>query len=368
MRRILAQARKELTQIQRDRTALAMAIVLPLALVTLLGNALSLTVTDIAIVVQDLDKTPLSRQYVDAFRTSLTFRVEPLAPTARPESALLSNRARAALIIPEFFERDLQRGRNVEAQVLVDATDANTANIVRGAATAITNAFQQGFQSPAANVGVVPEIRLWYNPGRKSSAYIGPGAFVVALSLLPPLLTALAMAREREGKTIIQVYVSGTSAHEYLLGKILAYYLLTSVAWLMAFVLISWEMGLRLTGDPTPFVVGSLVFLFTTVTFGALLGVVAPDQATAIQMVQFVAFVLAFLLSGFIYPIANIPVQIRWISLFTPARYYLHIVRDAFLRGGGWPAEWQQVGSMCLLGLLLYFLAWRRMRRMQVKA
>lgn len=367
MRRILAQARKELIQIRRDRTALALALVLPVILVTLLSRAISLTVTNMAIVVQDLDQTPVSRHYTDAFRESLTFRVVALPPDAKPESALLSGRARAALTIPEHFERSLRRGASPEVQVMVDATDANTANVIRGAVNGISQWFSSAGATPPG-APVQAQIRLWFNPGRKSVDYMGPGAFVVALSLLPPLLMALAMAREVEGKTILQVYVSGITAREYLLGKILAYYLLVVGAWSLALTAVLLGLGLRLVGDPVPFVVGSLAFIFSTVTFGAMIGVRAPDQATAIQMVQLVAFVLAFLLSGFIYPVANVPWQIRWISGITPARYYIEITRDAFLRGGGWSAEWRQIGMLLLLGGVLYRLAWLRIRRMQVQA
>ncbi len=368
MRRILAQAKKELIQIRRDRLALVMAIGLPLALMMLLGNAISLTVTDMAIVVQDLDQTPLSRKYIDAYRTSLTFHLVPLAPSVPPQSALLSSRARAALVIPEHFERDMQRGKSVRVQLLVDATDANTANIIRGDVSAITGTFENGLKDRVKGAPVQLEARLWFNPGRKSTLYIGPGAFAVALSLLPPLLMALAMSREKDGKTILQVYVSGISAREYLAGKILAYYLLVTIAWSLAFLLITSTMGLHLVGDPTPFLVGSFAFMFATVTFGALLGIRAPDQATAIQMVQLVAFVLAFLLSGFIYPLTNVPFQIRWISGITPARYYIDIVRDSFLRGGGWPAEWQPILSLILLGTALFLIAWKNLSKMQVKA
>lgn len=368
MRRILAQAKKELIQLRRDRLALVMAIGLPLLLVLLLGNAISLTVTDMSIVVQDLDQTPVSRRYIDAYRTSLTFHVVALPPAARPQSALLAGRTRAALIIPEHFERDLRRGRSVQVQMLVDATDANTANVIRGSVAAITSRFESKMRPKIAGAPLLLETRLWFNPGRKSNLYIGPGAFVVSLSLLPPLLMALAMSREKDGKTILQVYVSGISAHEYLLGKILAYYVLTTVAWTLAFLLVTTTMGLHVLGDPTMFLAGSLTFLFATVTFGALLGSRAPDQATAIQLVQIVAFILAFLLSGFIYPLTNVPYQIRWISSITPARYYIDIVRDAFLRGGGWAAEWRQVLSLLVLGLVLYGMTWRQMRRMQVKA
>lgn len=368
MRRIVAQIKKELIQIRRDRLALVMAVILPLVLLLLLGNAISLTVTDMAIVVQDLDQTPLSRKYIDAYRTSLTFHVVSLAPSAQPQSALLSNKARAALIIPEHFERNLQRGKTAELQMLVDATDANTANVIRGSVSAITKTFESGLHPKTEGAPVKLEARLWFNPGRKSVLYIGPGAFVVCLSLLPPLLMALAMSREKDGKTILQVYVSGISAREYLIGKIAAYYLIVSVAWMLAFLVATITMGLQIVGDPTPFIVGSLGFMYATVTFGALLGIRAPDQTTAIQMVQLVAFVLAFLLSGFIFPITNVPLAIRWISGITPARYYIDIVRDAFLRGGGWAAEWQPILSLYVLGSVLFFIAWRNIHRMQVKA
>src|SRR5215813_8508536 len=141
MKRILAQVRKELTQLWRDRLTLALALVLPVLLLLLLSKATSLTVKDIPLVVQDLDKTPMSRSYIDAVSTSLSFKVSALPPNVSPEHVLNQNQAGAALIIPPNFERDLQRAHNAEAQWLIDGTDANTANLMRGKASAITQAF-----------------------------------------------------------------------------------------------------------------------------------------------------------------------------------------------------------------------------------
>jgi len=143
MRRILAQIRKELTHIVRDRLALALALVLPVGFVALLGTTISLTVSDIPVVIQDLDQTPLSRRFADAFRSSLTFRVVPLPVAASPEWALTTGRARAAIVIPEHFARDLHRRGGPEAQILVDATDTNTALLTRGNAGAVTRAFSE---------------------------------------------------------------------------------------------------------------------------------------------------------------------------------------------------------------------------------
>lgn len=367
MRRIVAQARKEVTQLLRDRLALALALVLPLALTALMGTSVSLTVTDMPIIIQDFDNTPLSRRYADAFRTSLTYRVVALPPATSPELMLARGQARAAVIIPEHFEREIRRRRPVEAQVLVDATDANTAQLIRGTAAQITREFARQLGS-APSPAIHTATRLWFNPGREPQKFYGPGFLVLGLSIFPTVLAALAMSREGEQKTILQVYVSSISAHEFLLGKILAGMLIGFVQCLLLAVLMLTLFGLHFAGDPTPLIVGSVLFVFCVVSFGSLVGAAIPNQAAAVQAVALGGFLLAFLLSGLIFPIENIPDALRWISTLVQARYYVLIVRDAYLQGGGWPAVWWAVLAIGAIGLVFYALAWRTLRRMQVKA
>jgi ABC-2 type transport system permease protein len=368
MKRIIAQARKELTQTFRDRLTVVLALVLPLILLALLGTAISLTVTNLPIVIQDLDQSPLSRKYIDAYRASLTFRIVGLPVDMQPDEALETNRARAAIIIPEHFERDILRGQNTEVQWLIDATDANTANIMRGNAAAVTQAFLAQIRPLATGPAIKAQTRLWYNPGRESSKYIGPGVFAVGLALFPPLLAALAMSREGEQKTILQVYVSSISAHEFLIGKILAYFVIAAAEWALCLVLAFALFGLRFAGDPTPLLVSTVIYLICNVNFGTMVGVAIPNQAAAIQAVQIGGFLMSFLLSGFIFPVSNIPAGLRWISNIVPARYYIEIVRDAFVRGGGWPAVWDAPLMLALLALICFVVAWRKMRYMQVEA
>lgn len=368
MTRIIAQARKDLTQILRDRFALVLALLLPLGLISLLGTAISLSVTDIAIVVQDLDQTPLSRRYLDAFRSSLTFRVVTLPPATSPESALAAGRARAALIVPEHFARAIYRGGTAEVQLLVDATDTNTALLARGGAGQVTRAFARQLGANAPAPAVRTAIRLWFNPGREPRKFYGPGMFVLALSIFPPLLAALSMAREGEQHTLLQVYVSSISAREFLLGKILAGMVIGLAEWLLALGLLFTLFGLRFAGDPTPLVAGSVLFLFCAVSFGSLVGAAIPNQAAAMQVVALGGFLLGFLLSGLIFPIENIPAGLRWISALVQARYFIIVVRDAFLQGGGWLAVWPSVTAIGVIGLVYYAAAWWTMRRMQVQA
>ncbi len=367
MKRIFAQARKELAQVRRDRLVLFLALVLPQILLALFGTALSLTVTDVPIVIQDLDQTAFSRAYSDAWRQTLTFRVVELGSDSQPIDALDSGDARAAIIIPENFERDAIRGVPAEIQILVDATDANTANVLRGNAFGVTANFARSQRSGAAPA-IRPETRLWYNPGRDSKRFVGPGAFAVMFALFPPLLAALALSREGEQKTILQVYASSISAHEYLIGKTVAFWLVAVAQWMIGVAVLRFMFGIWFVADPTPLLVGTVAYLFCCVSFGVMVGAAIPNQAAAIQLVQIVGFLLSFLLSGLIFPISNIPAALRWIALFVPARYYIELSRDAFVRGAGWSAMWHVPIVLSAIGLVFFLVAWKRMRRMQVAA
>jgi hypothetical protein len=170
------------------------------------------------------------------------------------------------LIVPRNFGRDLARGVNTRCSLLVDATDANTARIVQGYVNQITRAFNQASGAMAGAMLVGAQVRLWYNPGRDSKKFYGPGIFVMGISMFPALLAALAMAKEGEQKTILQVYVSSISAHEFLLGKILAFMVIAARMDLAD----QPAHGLRLhiAGDPTPFLVGSVLYAFCVASFG----------------------------------------------------------------------------------------------------
>jgi ABC-2 type transport system permease protein len=190
---------------------------------------------------------------------------------------------------------------------------------------------------------------------------------VLGLSLFPPLLAALASAKEGEQKTILQVYVSSISAHEYLLGKILTFVAVAFCECLLLLTLLFTYFGLDFAGDPTCFIVATIFYAFCVTSFGTDRPAI-PNQQVAMQMVMLGGFLLVFMLSGLIYPIQNVPVQIRWLSNFIWGRYYIDIVRDALLEGGGWPAQWWKVLIIAFSGGFFYMMSWRNMRRMQLKA
>jgi ABC-2 type transport system permease protein len=368
MKRILAQIRKELTQILRDPLALALALVLPLILLMLMGNSLSLTVNNLPIIVQDFDDSRASHELIDAFRASITFHVLSWPADRKPDEAFNSNYARAVLIIPAHFGRDMARGLTSPVQLVIDSSDSNTARLLAGYAVQVTTAFNEQTAGSTHPEPVKAAIRLWYNPGRSAKKFYGPGIFVLAMSIFPPLLAALAMAKEGQNKTILQVYVSSISAHEFLLGKIFAFMIVALCECLLILALLFTYFGLSFAGDPGPFIVATLLYMFCVSAFGTMIGAAIPSQEAAIQAVALGGYLLVFLLSGLIFPIENIPAGLRWISHFIWGRYYIEVVRDALLQGGGWPATWYKVLIIGMIGTIFFVLAWRTLRRMQVKA
>jgi ABC-2 type transport system permease protein len=368
MRRVFAQMRKELTQIVRDWRTLALALVLPLVLLVLMGSAISLTVNDIPIVVQDLDNTPASRELIEAFRASLTFRIVSWPSNKQPEEAFRSNSAYAALIIPTHFGRGIERGEVSPIQILIDASDANTAKLVSGYAIQIARAHNRRTVYSGQSEPVEAAVRLWYNPGRSSKKFYGPGIFVLGISMFPSLLAAIAMAKEGEQETILQVYVSSISAHEFLLGKIFAFMAVTLAECVLGGALLFTYFGLGLAGDPTPAIVATVLYAFCVSSFGVMVGAAIPNQAAAMQAVALGGFLLVFLLSGLLFPIENIPAGLRWLSHIVWGKYYLEIVRDALLQGGGWHAVWFKILMISAIGEIFYIGAWHSMRRMQLGA
>lgn len=367
MRRIIAQARKELTQLYRDRLALGLALILPVVLVLLQTTAISLDVKDLPIVVQNLDQSQASQKLVDAFRASLMFHIVAWPSDKQPELAFTANAARSVLIIPEEFGRQVARGTPATVQLLVDGSDSNTAQLCSGYAAQIIRAFNAENAGATSPAPVTAAIRLWYNPSRSSQKFYGPGIFVMAMSIFPPLLATLAMSKEGEQKTILQVYVSNISAHEFLLGKILAYMLVAFVECLILMFLLFAGFGLRFVGDPTAFLVATLLYMFCVTSFGVMLGAAIPSQVAAMQAVALGGFLLVYMLSGLLFPIQNIPASIRWVSNIVWGRYYIEVVRDALLAGGGWPAEWFAVLMIAVIGAVFYTLGWKTLRRMQLK-
>jgi ABC-2 type transport system permease protein len=364
MNRIFSQCRKELAQFRRDRLTLALAFILPVMTLFIFGFAIRLEAKDIPLLVQDLDRTVLSREYSDRLWATNLFI--PVTWEGEPEEALARSVARAIVVIPPDFSQRIKGNKTVEIQAIVDGTDVNNARVIRNAIKATTRSFLQGENLISDSLPIRAAIRLWFNPGRQESLYIVPGVYAVVLWIFPSLLAAIAMVREKEKGTILQIYASDLSAGEWILGKSLAY-LVVGIGMAIGVIgLGSIIFQLRFRGDPTPFFLGTLLYLWASVMFGLMLGARTGNQNSAVQGVSLVGFLTALLLSGFIYPLSNIPFPLSLVSNVVPARYYIEITRDAFVRGIGWPGVWFSVGVIFVLGMVLFMVARKSLLRMQL--
>ena len=367
MKRIISQVVKEIAQFRRDRLTVALAFILPLGMLLIYGFAIRLEAKNIPLSVQDFDNSSLSRSYTE--RLFNTNQFIPVVNVSQGSSSATIDRglAKATVIIPPQFARYIKSGKSIDVQVLIDGTDVNNARIIKNSIRATTNFFLQTNNLQTNNLQkVTASVRLWFNPGRKESLYIVPGIYAVVLWVFPSMLTAIAMVREKEQGTIIQVYASNLTAKEWLLGKGLAYLGVAICQTIFLMLVGSLLFRLTLASEPSLLIIGTLCFLSASVSFGLFIGVKASNQNAAVQGTAILGFLTAFLLSGFIYPLSNIPFPISLISNIIPARYFLLITRDAFVRGSGWAGVWFAPLMIALVGFILFNGAVKTLKRMQL--
>jgi ABC-2 type transport system permease protein len=354
---------------RRDKLLILLAVLMPIVLMSLAGATQSLRLRNVPLLVYDYDNTALSRAYLETYGAALTFRIANRRPGESPERALSSWRGRAALIIPQNFERDARRGAEPIVQLMIDATDSNAATALGNYAQVLNASFaRQNALSPAPPMLVRMDQRLWFNPGLSNRLYFGSGAMGLMLIIFPALLGALATAKEYEVGTIIQAYASSLSASQWIMGKALLYVAIGLVEFVICFALGMFAFEYRFPSDPSVLIIATVLYLLAGVFFGMMMGNATQNQSAAIQGVQMGSFLLSLLLSGYLFAIRNIPPQIRWISSFLPATHYVQIVRNSILRNVGWETSLWPLLALLVLAFSFFALNVIQMRKMQFKA
>lgn len=362
---------KELLQFWRYKLTVALAFLLPLMTLLIYGFAIRLETKNIPMIIQNFDKTKLSREFIDSFTASNQFNIinpKNSANNLSPRyiiNALESGKAKVGIIIPPDFTRRIYSNKQVNIQVLVDGSDVVNSKVVKNGVLAIINNFISSQNLNQNKLKIKPVTRIWFNPGRKESLFIVPGVITVVLGIFPTILAAIAMVREKEESTITQVYASGLSAIELIGGKFFAYILIATgeaIFTINAGILI---FGLRIVGNPIVFITGTALFISCSVLIGIMIGTFVNDQRSAIQFSGIIQALSAMLFSGFIYPLSNIPFPISLISYFVPSRYYMVLIRDAFVRNAGISGTWYLLIMLFMTCLLVLFISWRNMKKMQ---
>ena len=363
---------KEFIEVFRDPRMRALIFVVPVLQLFIFGYAANTDVRNISTAVYDLDNTVSSRELVSRFVKSGYFNVVAhISNDARERQLLDEGRVQVVLHMDNGFEGDLIAGRPAPFQMIVDGTDSNTAGIVLGYSNTIVHTFSQDILSQRilrlrGNIvmpgQVVLKTRTWFNENLESRTYFVPGVIALMITLLTLLLTSLAIVREKEIGTMEQIMVTPIRPVEFILGKTVPFALISFVDLaVVALVGVYWfEIPVR--GSFVLLVFAMSVYLMSTLGIGLLISTVSQTQQQA-MISTFFFFMPAVLLSGFMFPIANMPVIVQWLTFLNPMRYVMVILRGIFLKGVGFDILWPQIAVLAVIGVLTLALASRRFRK-----
>ncbi|HEY9070245.1 MAG TPA: ABC transporter permease [Candidatus Ozemobacteraceae bacterium] len=363
---------KEFIQILRDNRMKGVIFLLPFIQLFVFSYAMANDVRHIPTAVCDRDGTPQSRELTARFLGSGVFEATGYLRTDDDVRNILdSGNALVVLRFEPGFGAGIAAGRSMPVQILADGTDSNTAGVALQYANRIIRSYNAGIQQAQMRraAGIPPRIgevaletRAWFNPNREAIFYFVPGVVALIVTLVSLMLTGMAIVREKEIGTIEQILVSPITPFEFILGKTLPFALICLGEVILVMSVAVFWFGIPVRGSIPLLFAAAGLYMLTTLGIGLLISTVCETQQQAL-MSTFFFFTPAMLLSGFAFPIANMPAVIRAVTLFNPMRYFLVIIRSLFLKGTGIAVLWPQFGALALLGFTTFFLASRRFRK-----
>ncbi|MDA8084667.1 MAG: ABC transporter permease [Nitrospiraceae bacterium] len=357
---------KEFIQLFRDRRMKAIVFVIPVIQLMVFGYAVTTDVTDISLAVFDLDKSAESRELFRRMESSGYFTVRYFAGSPEETQDLLDRGlVTVALQVNRGFSEAIRKGRPAEVQVLLDGTDSNTAQVAMDYAGRIIRKYGRDLAPQAAEQGqprVALATRAWYNPELLSRNYNVPGviAFVIMLTCL--LLTSMAIVREREIGTMEQLMVTPIRPLELMLGKTIPFALIGFFDMIMITAAAILKFDIPIRGSFPLLCAATAIYLLSVLGMGLFISTVSRTQQQAL-MATFLLYIPAVLLSGFMFPINNMPHVIQYFTYLNPLRYFLVIVRGIFLKGNGVDILWPQMAALLLIGLGVMAVSSLRFRK-----
>jgi ABC-2 type transport system permease protein len=356
---------KEFIQVLRDKRMKAIIFVIPVLQTLVFGFAVTTDVNNIPTAVIDLDNSFESRELVGRFASSGYFTIiaSPTNPAVIRE---LLDRATVsvAIQINRGFSADLKRNIPASVQVLADGTDSNTTTVAVDYATRIIRKYSQDIAPPNARLPARIDVRqrAWYNPELKSKNYNVPGVIAMVIMLTSLLLTSMAVVREREIGTMEQLMVTPLRPVELILGKTIPFALIAFFDMIFITILGVTIFNIPINGPLWLLPLSTAIYLLSVLGFGLFVSTVAKTLQQAL-MATFLFFMPAVLLSGFIFPIENMPAVFQYLTYVNPLRYFLIIIRGIFLKGNGFGILWPQMLALFLLGVVVFTMSSLRFKK-----
>jgi ABC-2 type transport system permease protein len=367
-------ARKEFIQIRRDRATIYMVFIFPLMMLILYGFGIRYDVKSVPMAIYDQDGTQSSRQYIERFERSPYFTVQRYARSySELESGINRGTTRIGIVIPPNFSERLSSNREAVVQLLVDGADNNTATIAMSYASAISRTYSTGIvmqqlEAVLRNMNLpVPAIsaepRIWFNPDLESVQFIVPGIIAVIMMIVGTVLTAVTIVKEKEQGTIEQIVSSPVKKYELMIGKTVPYAVLAYLDFLIIVVASYLMFGIHIKGSIPLLLVTAFFYLIGVLGIGILVSTVTQTQISAMFAAIMASMLPSILLSGFIFPIRQMPAALQALTIVVPARYFIEILRDIYLKGLGLESFWRETLYIMVFGVAMIALAAHRFKK-----
>jgi len=371
-RRIRPIVKKELRQVIRDRRTLSVLLFLPVFLLIMFGYALNFDVRHIKLAVYDQDKSQTSREFIQGFLHSEYFDLARYLHTRTEIDPILDERqASVVIVVPNNFSEKLLAGQEAGVQILIDGSNATEAATVAGYTNGIIQTYsikiitdlflRKRGMTLAMPIDFRP--RVWYNPELKSVKFLIPGLIAFILMISAVISTSLSVVREKERGTMEQIMVSPIMPLELIIGKVIPYIFISLISAYLILLMGYLFFDVSVRGSQLSLFLVTLIYLFGALGIGLFISSVSSSQQVAFQLATIFTMLPTFLLSGFVFPIRNMPVPIQIVTYIVPARYYLVALRSIMLKGAGISAFWPQILYMTLFAAFLIALSWARMRK-----
>lgn len=370
--RFLAVAKKEIVQVLRDSRSLVIVLIMPVVLVLLFGYGVNLDLKHLPVCVYDRDGSQQSQDLLKRFQASDYFEIVRLVNNYRDLArAIDDGHAKMGIVIPWDFSQRLHNGRPAQVQALVDATDDNTANVLIGYSQAVVQGYSSDVQLEwvrdrgqfAKPAPLKVETRTWYNEELESSAFIVPGVLALVMSVIGAFLTSLTIAREWERGTMEQLISTPVTSLEILLGKLVPYFAIGMIDVIVCALLALYWFHVPFRGSFLTLLISSAMFMIVVLSMGFFISVIAKSQLAASQIALLATFLPAFLLSGFLFAIEQMPIVLQWITRILPARYYVSVLKKIFLKGSPAALLYADLIPLAVFTILLVLLATRSFQK-----
>lgn len=365
--RLFALSRKEVIHIVRDVQVVYMALGMPVVLLLLFGYAVSFDLNRLPVAVVDQDQTPASRHLVEALSAGDAFEVrERYDDPSDIEPRFRAGRLKMGLVIPEGYGRKLARGEVSESQVLLDGADGTTAGIALGYAMGLNQSENRRMLESsglAPQLAIQDRVRMRFNPGMTSAWFIVPGLIAMILSIMAVMLTALTVAREWERGSMEQLFATPVGRLEVIIGKLLPYVVLGMVQVLLVVTLGTVLFGVPVRGSLVLLFGAALLFLIGMLAQGLFISVATRNQQVATQIGFVTSMLPTILLSGFMFPVSNMPKPLQLLSAIIPSKYFIVVLRGVMLKGNGIDVLWPNLVAMAIFAVVMIGLSSAKFKR-----